>query len=74
MLTVFGGRVDDLRVILSEERLPEGWEPRVRKPYGLTMLTLNAVALPIEFGVREADWAVGGKRVDAANEIVEEVA
>ena len=72
LLTTFGGRVDDLRVILLEERLPEGWESRVRKPYGLTILTLNLVVLPMEFGIREAEWAVDGKRAGAANRAVEE--
>jgi len=71
-LTIFGGRVDDLRVILLEERLPEGWESRVRKPYGLTILTLNLIILPMELGIREADWVVDGKRADAANPAVEE--
>ncbi|KAH0829073.1 hypothetical protein J3R83DRAFT_2533 [Lanmaoa asiatica] len=28
--TIFGGRVDDLRAIFLEERLPEGWESRFR--------------------------------------------
>ncbi|KAF8552955.1 Cloroperoxidase, partial [Imleria badia] len=58
MSTVFGGRLDDLRVVLLEERLPEGWESRVRNPYGLTILTLNSIALSVEFGIREADWVV----------------
>lgn len=57
MLTIFGGRVEDLQTVLLEERLPEGWESRVRKPYGLTMLTFNWTVLPVEFGIRESDWA-----------------
>ncbi|KAG8220434.1 Chloroperoxidase [Butyriboletus roseoflavus] len=65
--TIFGGRIDDLRTILLEERLPEGWESRVRKPYGLTMLTFNWTILPMEFSIREADWTVG-----AASQAVEE--
>ena len=51
--------MDDLRVILLEERLPQGWESRVRKPYGLTMFTCNLTVLAMEFGIREDDWAVG---------------
>ena len=73
MLTIFGGRVDDLRMILLEERLPEGWESRIRKPYGLTVFTFNLTTLPIELGIREADWAVDTKRtVGAASQAVEE--
>ncbi|KAG8216080.1 Chloroperoxidase [Butyriboletus roseoflavus] len=63
MLTIFGGRVEDLRTFLFDERLPEGWESRVRKPYGLTMLAFNSTVLPVEFGVREADWAADAKQL-----------
>ncbi|KAF8452558.1 Chloroperoxidase [Boletus edulis BED1] len=63
MLTIFGGRVDDLRAILLDERIPEGWEPRVRKPNGLTMITFQFTVLPVEFRTREADWAGDAKRL-----------
>jgi len=56
MLTIFGGRVDDLRTVLLEERIPDGWESRVRKPFGLTMLAFNFTVLPVEFGIRQSDW------------------
>lgn len=56
--TIFGGRADDVKVMFTEERIPDGWESRVRKPYGLTILTLNWTVLPMELGVRESDWAV----------------
>ncbi|KAG8220432.1 Chloroperoxidase [Butyriboletus roseoflavus] len=62
--TIFGSRVDDLRVIFAEERLPQGWESRVRKPNGLTIFTLNLTTLPVELGIREADWAGDAKQVD----------
>lgn len=58
MITIFGGQVGDLRAVLLEERLPQGWESRVRRPYGLTMFTFNLIILTTELGVREADWAV----------------
>ncbi|KAG1769790.1 Chloroperoxidase [Suillus occidentalis] len=57
LLTIFGGRVDDLRSIVLHERIPDGWESRVREPYGLTMLHFNKTVLAVEFGVREKDWA-----------------
>ncbi|KAJ8517165.1 heme-thiolate peroxidase [Pleurotus djamor] len=41
LLTIYGGRMDDLRPILVEERIPDGWESRIRKPFGLTMITFN---------------------------------
>ncbi|KII91677.1 hypothetical protein PLICRDRAFT_105120 [Plicaturopsis crispa FD-325 SS-3] len=53
MLTIFGGRISDLRPWLTEERLPEGWEPRVRRRYGLTMGTFNLTVLPVEFSIKE---------------------
>ncbi|XPS68271.1 hypothetical protein M3J09_000563 [Ascochyta lentis] len=51
MLTIFGGRIDDLRTMLTEERFSENWEPRIRSRYGLTMAAFNATVLPVELGV-----------------------
>ncbi|KAF8173711.1 Chloroperoxidase [Pholiota molesta] len=45
LITIFGGRVDDLESILIEERLPDGWESRIRKRLGLTMTVFNATVL-----------------------------
>ena len=53
LLTIFGGRVDDLRTVLLEERLPDGWESRVREPMGLTIALFNKTVLGIEMGVEE---------------------
>ncbi|KAI5991716.1 Chloroperoxidase [Pisolithus marmoratus] len=57
MLRIFGGRTDDLRSVLLDERLPDGWESRVREPYGLTMLAFNRTVLPVEWGIDESEWA-----------------
>jgi hypothetical protein len=51
MLTIFGGRVDDLTTMLVEERFSENWEPRIMTHFGLTMAEFNATVLPVEFGV-----------------------
>ena len=60
---VFGGIVSDLRSFLLEERLPEGWEPRVRHRTGLTMLEINKTIAEIEFGVpREIDGSMQAPR------------
>jgi hypothetical protein len=53
MLTLFGGRIDDIRTFLLEERLPKGWEPRIRTPYGLTIAAFNKIVLQVELGVKE---------------------
>lgn len=53
MLTLFGGRIDDLRTFLLEERLPQGWEPRIRTPYGLTIGAFNKTVLQVELNVKE---------------------
>lgn len=53
MLTIFGGKVEDLRPMLTEERFAENWEPRVRSKYGLTMAAFNAAVLPVEMGVKK---------------------
>ncbi|KAK4554220.1 hypothetical protein LTR86_008748 [Recurvomyces mirabilis] len=51
MLTIFGGRVEDLRPMLEEERFSQDWEPRVLDRYGLTMAKFNGTVLPVERGV-----------------------
>jgi hypothetical protein len=53
LLTIFGGRVKDLTSFLIEERLPEGWEPRIRSRYGLTIGTFNKTVLRVELGIKE---------------------
>ena len=53
ILKVFGGIVEDLRAFLLEERLPDGWEPRVRHRAGLTMIEINLTIGKVEFGVEE---------------------
>ena len=51
MLTIFGGRVEDLRPMLEEERFSDHWEPRVLDRFGLTMAKFNWTVLPVERGV-----------------------
>lgn len=53
LLTICGGRVKDLYPMLLEERIPDGWQPRVRNPGGLTLTTFQFTVLPVELGVRE---------------------
>lgn len=53
MLTIFGGRVEDLRVMLLEERIPNGWEPRIRERYGLTMGAFNFTVFKVLFGLKD---------------------
>ena len=45
--------MQDLRPFLLEERLPDGWQPRIRHPMGLTMAEFNQTALKVEFGIKE---------------------
>ncbi|KAK9760451.1 hypothetical protein K7432_015501, partial [Basidiobolus ranarum] len=51
MLTIFGGSKDDLTPMLTEEKFPPNWEPRVREQFGLTMAKFNLTVLPVELGV-----------------------
>jgi len=51
MLTIFGGKVDDLTPMLKEERFSEKWEPRILDRFGLTMAKFNFTVLPVERGV-----------------------
>jgi hypothetical protein len=56
MLTIFGGRVKDLESILIDERIPEGWESRIRKPLGLTMTTFNQTVFRVEMATNEKKY------------------
>ncbi|EJD01868.1 chloroperoxidase-like protein [Fomitiporia mediterranea MF3/22] len=51
LLTIFGGRVSDLEIVLKEERIPDGWESRVRDPWGLTFATFNNTVFRVELGI-----------------------
>ncbi|KAH9037421.1 Cloroperoxidase [Lactarius deliciosus] len=53
LLTVFGGRFDDIYTLLTEERLPEGWESRIRDQMGLTILAFNRTVFRVELGIDE---------------------
>ncbi|KAJ2928472.1 heme-thiolate peroxidase, partial [Candolleomyces eurysporus] len=67
LLTIFGGRVEDLETILLEERLPEGWESRIREAYGLTIITFNLKAVnPVEKGIDEEKYLAEKKKAEEA--------
>jgi len=52
-LLIFGGVVEDLRILLKEERIPDGWESKVKAKHGLTMCSFNKTVLAIESGITE---------------------
>jgi len=56
LLTIFGGRLKDIESILVDERIPDGWESCILKPYGLTMASFNSTVLPVELGVDEKKY------------------
>lgn len=51
MLTIFGGRIADLKPMLMEERFADGWQPRILDRFGLTMAKFNFTVLPVENGI-----------------------
>ena len=51
MLTIFGGRIEDLKPMLKEERFSPKWQPRVLDRFGLTMAKFNFTVIPVERGV-----------------------
>ena len=53
LLTIFGGRQRDLEPLLTKERIPDGWEPRIMAHYGLTITTFNRTVLKVENGIDE---------------------
>ena len=65
--------MDDLRPFLTEERIPDGWEPRVRHRMGITILEFNNTVLPIELGIREevdgSIAAAGRERYDGMHPV-----
>ena len=56
MLTIFGGRVNDLESILIEERIPDRWESRIRKRMGLTFAAFNFTVFKVERGIDEKKY------------------
>lgn len=72
LLTVFGGRIKDIESILVDERIPDGWESHILKPYGLTLASFNATVLPVELGVNEkkykANLATESKGVETSTD------
>ncbi|KIM71445.1 hypothetical protein PILCRDRAFT_819327 [Piloderma croceum F 1598] len=44
---VFGGKVEDLRPFLLEERIVDGWVPWTKKRYGITMGAFNVASTKI---------------------------
>jgi hypothetical protein len=49
--------VNDLTSFLIEEKLPDGWESRVRSRWGLTLTKLIFTAvLPLEFRISEKKY------------------
>ncbi|KAI0943498.1 hypothetical protein AcW1_002648 [Taiwanofungus camphoratus] len=53
LLTIFGGSAKDLRPMLLEERIADGWQPRIRRPGGLTLIEFQPTVLEVEFGIKE---------------------
>jgi hypothetical protein len=53
LLTIFGGRLSDIYTFLTEERIPDGWESRVRDQMGLTFLSFNRTVFRVELGIKE---------------------
>ncbi|KAI0268504.1 Cloroperoxidase [Russula aff. rugulosa BPL654] len=53
LVTIFGGRLSDIYTFLTEERIPNGWESRVRDQMGLTFFSLNRTVIGVELGIKE---------------------
>jgi hypothetical protein len=52
MQTVFGGKVDDLRPFLLEEKLRDGWQPVNTSHFGQTLAVFNSASLKIAAGTK----------------------
>ncbi|KAF5350437.1 hypothetical protein D9756_008662 [Leucocoprinus leucothites] len=70
MLTIFGGRIKDLETVLLEEKLPEGWQSRVRAKFGLTLAHFNlSTVWWVEAGINKHE-----KKYKAEKKAAEEAA
>lgn len=47
LLSIFGGKVDDVRALLLEERLADGWLPWNASRFGVTLGAFNNTALKV---------------------------
>jgi hypothetical protein len=47
MRLVFGGKVEDLRPFLLEERIADGWAPRCKSRYGVTLGAFNLASAKV---------------------------
>ena len=57
--------MEDLETVLLEERLPDGWESRVREAYGLTVITFNLKTVnPVEKGINEEKYLADKKKAE----------
>jgi len=57
LLSIFGGRVQDLEPFLLDERIPEGWESKSRCRFGLTLIQIFfSKVLWIEKGIDEKKY------------------
>ena len=45
--------MNDIYTLLTEERLPDGWESRVRDQMGLTFTTFNRTVFRVELGIED---------------------
>lgn len=73
MLTIFAGSISDLTPMLTEERFPGHWEPRVSSRFGLTMAKFNGLVFRLEMGVNtkrvEQLEAEGEAQVDGGDPV-----
>lgn len=65
LLTIFGGKIDDLRPFLLEERIPDNWQPRITARMGLTIAAFNGVVSKVELGIKEMKVSRTAKTKDA---------
>jgi hypothetical protein len=56
MLAAFDGRVRDLETWLIEERIPDGWETKIRQRLGITFAQFNVTVFGVEFGISEKKY------------------
>ncbi|KAJ3560884.1 heme-thiolate peroxidase [Leucocoprinus birnbaumii] len=71
MLAVFGGRVKDLETWLIQERIPEGWETKVRQRFGITLAQFNITVFGVELGINEKRYIEEKRKAEEAAQSAE---
>jgi hypothetical protein len=68
MQLVFGGKAEELRLFLLEERIVDGWVPRNAKRFGITLGEFNVASSNIAFHTKTVPPTISAVSPHLAND------